>query len=342
MASRLIYSREEILSEHVYARPHEEAGYRLHGGFLIDGTYASPRTLVRKRAVAAWTEALKARREPLIDVSSGILLEEIFPNLAQSRLLLKLGLDRTFWRSLTNVGLMEARAGTLCKVIAPDFQPLIEEDISGTVAGHLNKGLLWAHGVDEAGDPNAPHGPGAHNAAWFAVRDMVFAKGLHVAPVVPHDLIGRGRVPTHEMPQIPLDCEVFLKFLMGVLVVEVRAYVFFDLARSLFRDPELFPDRRDQAERAADLVDRIRQDEQIHVDYLQTLISELRQLTFKTREGPTSGASIIDPVWDRIRGVNRPQRREAVSETILSEMLERMELGKARTLVDQFEALGPG
>ena len=40
MDARLRYSREELLESHDYARPHEEAGYKLHGGFLADGTYA--------------------------------------------------------------------------------------------------------------------------------------------------------------------------------------------------------------------------------------------------------------------------------------------------------------
>ncbi len=37
--SRLTYSREEILADHPYARPHMEAGYRLHGGFDTQGRY---------------------------------------------------------------------------------------------------------------------------------------------------------------------------------------------------------------------------------------------------------------------------------------------------------------
>jgi hypothetical protein len=33
MPSKLRYSHAELLSSHAYARPHEEAGYKLHGGF---------------------------------------------------------------------------------------------------------------------------------------------------------------------------------------------------------------------------------------------------------------------------------------------------------------------
>lgn len=51
MYARLRYSRDEIMSSHDYVRPHEEAGYRLHGGFTADGVYVSPRTKLRWPAV---------------------------------------------------------------------------------------------------------------------------------------------------------------------------------------------------------------------------------------------------------------------------------------------------
>jgi hypothetical protein len=49
---------------------------------------------------------------------------------------------------------------------------------------------------------------------------------------------------------------------------------------------------------AADLVDRIRQDEAPHVGYLAVAISELRSFTFRTADGGvTGGAAFMDPVW---------------------------------------------
>ena len=32
----LAWTRDELLAEHAYARPHEATGYRLHGGFDAD------------------------------------------------------------------------------------------------------------------------------------------------------------------------------------------------------------------------------------------------------------------------------------------------------------------
>jgi hypothetical protein len=67
------------------------------------------------------------------------------------------------------------------------------------------------------------------------------------------------------------------------------------------RDPANFKDRRPAANHAAELVERIRTDEAIHVAYLATVVSELRSLTVKTVDGKNvSGADIIDPVWHQM------------------------------------------
>ena len=49
------------------------------------------------------------------------------------------------------------------------------------------------------------------------------------------------------------------------------------------------------------MVSRIRQDEAIHVAYLNLLISELRSFTFKTVDGlEKKGSEIIDPLWNKM------------------------------------------
>jgi hypothetical protein len=335
MPDGLILSRAELLSSHAYAAPQLEAGYHLHGGFLADGRYASPRTLVRTPAVERWAQALIDKGADLIDVSQGILPTETWPNFAQSKLLLKTGLDRTFWTSLTTTGIVEARGVALCTVTAPDFQPLVTENLSETLTGHLGKGLLWAHGADEGGDPG-DRSVGAHDVMWFAVRDMVFAKDLYPTPEV--ERVTRTE-PERQMPQIPAEHENFIKFLMSVLVVEVRAESFFTHCCNLLRDPELFADRRAGAEHAASIVERIRQDEAIHVRYLQVFVSELRQFTF----GATKGATFIDPIWDRVRGLVQPERRRAMHAAIEAEATQKLGAEKAHRLLADFDALeAPG
>jgi len=71
--TKLVYTRDELMAEHPYARPQIEAGYRLHGGFDAAGTYVSPRTLIRWRAVKAWQAALTAKGWPLIDATIKLL-----------------------------------------------------------------------------------------------------------------------------------------------------------------------------------------------------------------------------------------------------------------------------
>ena len=297
MNAPLRYDRDSLMRSHAYVRPHEAAGYRLHGGFVADGTYVSPRTLVRWPAVRAWRAALETRGWPLIEASGALLKRPGYPTFAQHRLLLGEGLGQTLWNSLTVTGVIEGRGQGLCNVIAPDLQRLIDEPLGETAVGHLNLGLLYAHGADEGGDPNVPE-EGAHDAMWFAARDLVFGKNAYPLPETPASI--SREVDGREMAMLPEGLEQLIKFLMNVLMIEIRAESFFSLCCRLFREPDLFRDRRAEAELAALMVERIREDEQVHVGYLQVAISELRSFTWKLPGGPVSGAAIIDPVWARL------------------------------------------
>jgi hypothetical protein len=314
---KLNYTREESLADHPYAQPQVEAGYRLHGGFDGKGTYISPRTLNRWPAVEAWQQQLKERSAPIIDASISLLKRGPFPNADQQKFLLGNSFGETLWNSLTITGIIEARGGMLAQAVAPDFQDIVVEDISNTCLAHLNKGLLAAHGWDEAG--TKAQGIGGHDDMWFAVRDALFDKGKYPIPEVPPS-IGRPE-SGRRMPQIPQIHEEWILLLMNVLMIEVRAESFFSFCQQVMRDPANFKDRREAATHAADLVNRIRTDEAIHVAYLATAISELRSLTVKTVNGKTiSGASMIDPVWDQMiewhsvtqADFGRNQSREAI------------------------------
>jgi hypothetical protein len=342
MTVALRYSRDELMRSHAFARPHEAAGYRLHGGFDGAGAYVSPRTLIRWPAVRAWGEALQARGWPLIDASAALLERPGFPNFDQQKLLIGEGLGQTFWDSLTVTGIIEARGQGLCNFQAPDLQAQILEPLGETASGHVNLGLLYAHGADEGGDPAAP-GEGAHDAMWFAARDLAFGKGAWPLAKAP-DSIAR-EVDGREMPDIPEPYEQFIKFMMNVLMIEVRAESFFDLCSRLFRDPELFTGRRAGADLAAELVERIRTDEAIHVAYLQVLISELRAVTWRTIDGGTKrGAEILDPVWARMVAWHGATQRDLAAERSRSELEARLvaERGQiaSRSLLERIDALG--
>jgi hypothetical protein len=335
--TKLSYSSEEILAHHPYAKPHSEAGYKLHGGFDADGKYLSPRTLNRWPAINAWADALKAKGHEIVDASPQLLVGEAFPSAAQQKFLLELGLGQTLWDSLTVTGVIEARGRQLADAIAPDFQAIIVDDISQTAVGHLNKGLLVAHGLDEGGSPE--RGEGGHDTMWFAARDMVFGKGAYPLPTVPESLARPevGRL----MPQIPKEHEDWILLLMNVLMIEVRAEDFFAFCTKVLRDPDNFRDRRATALHAAELIDRIRQDEAPHVGYLAVIVSELRSFTFKTLDrGQISGARMIDPVWRGMtqwHGVVNAEFSREQARKELTEILERQPNG--RELLQRFDSL---
>ena len=293
--TQLVYSEAELLAEHPYARPQVEAGHRLHGGFDGHGRYVSPRTLVRWPAVQAWQAELERRGQPLIDATTRLLKRGNYPSFAQQKLLLDWGFGQTLWNSLTVTGVVEARGRRLAESVVPDFQAVIEDDITGTATGHLGKGLLKAHGYDEGGRPEA--GEGGHDTMWFAVRDVLFGRDAYPLPEVPESL-ARGEAG-RRMPMLPLEHEQTILMLMNVLMIEVRAEAFFSFCIDVMREPGLFADRRPDADHAAVVVERIRQDEAIHVAYLQTAISEMRGFTFRTMDGArVGGRTLIDPIWN--------------------------------------------
>ena len=143
------------------------------------------------------------------------------------------------------------------------------------------------------------------------------------------------------MPQIPAMHEALLKQLMNVLLIEIRAERGFEFNVNLMRDPEPFADRREDADRAAAIIDQIRQDEASHVAYLQLFISELRPLHFKTANGVVEGKSFIDPVWAKIVAYGAdevPRMQRKTTRELIESCLKAKPDGRA--LVERFDALG--
>jgi hypothetical protein len=335
--ARVVFSREELMAEHAYAKPHVEAGYRLHGGFDATGAYISPRTLNRWPAVEAWQAQLTSRGFPLIDATTRLLKRGAYPNIEQQKFLLGSGHGETLWNALTITGVIEARGRALCDAVAPDFQKIIEEDVSGLSIGHLNKGLLYAHGLDEGG--NREGGQGGHDDMWFAVRDALFGKDAYPLPEVPASIARPeiGRL----MPQIDKVYEDWILLLMNVLMIEVRAESFFSFCTNLMRSPDVFRDRRAAANHAADLVDRIRTDEAIHVAYLQTFVSEMRSVTIKCLNGERiKGSQMIDPIWEGMIHWHSVTQADFSREQGRTDIVGRLSKhANGRALVAQFDAL---
>lgn len=293
--AQLTYTQDELLTDHDFAAPHVVMGQRLHGGMLADGTYQPPRALVRESAFDAWEAALRERGGVPFGASAELLEGLRMPTAEQQLVLLRNGLGRSFWNTLTITGKIEARGRLLADIEFPDLGPAIVQDISEMAIGHLNKGLLLAHGYDEGGIEDS--GVGAHDAMWFVARDLVFGADAF-EDVDPPENIGRPDAGTRYVPEIAPEIEGLVSLIANLLIIEFRAELGFADTQQVMRTPDLFTDRRADAELAADIVGRIRTDEEIHVRSLNLYLGELRSIDFRTLDGGSiSGAELIDRFW---------------------------------------------
>jgi hypothetical protein len=336
--AQLVYTEAELFADDPFAKPHVVEGRRLHGGFSSDGRYLPPRAAGRRRAIAAWTDSLRARGGDLLEADSSLLTGVRMPNVEQHRLMIRNGLTQTFWNGLTTTGKIEARGRVLAEMKYPDLGKLVTEDISGMAIGHLSKGMLATHGLDEGGEVSK--GIGGHDAMWFIARDLVF--GPNAFPdVEPPASIARPEAGKRWMPEIAPEYEAFLSFLMNLLLIEFRAEIGFAATQNVMRTPDLFADRRPQAELAAEIIERIRTDEQIHVESLRLYLGELREATLRTVDGGTiRGRVLIDRFWQGLiewATVEQPklaarQQYEMIKERILQH-------ANGKRILEKFDAL---
>ncbi|XOV86268.1 MAG: hypothetical protein ACFHX7_15020 [Pseudomonadota bacterium] len=335
--ARRQYTKEELEAEHDYAAPHVECGLKLHGGFDAEGNYLSPRTRYRWDAVKAWQAQLAEKGIPVVEATTELLTEPNYPTVPQQIFLLKHGVEQPLWDSLTITGLIEARGKALADLTPPDFQEIIQEDISEMALGHLSKGLLTSHGWDEGGNPATDLG--GHDVMWFAVRDLIFGKDQFPLATPPAS-IGRQK-EAREMEELPAAHEQVIAFLMNLLMIEVRAERAFDFYERVISSPEVFVDKRDEAARAVALVNRIRQDEAVHVAWLKTAISEFRAATIKTVDGKlVKGSELLDPVWQamvRWHAVEMHEANREINRAALHEKILAAPGGAA--IIDEFDAM---
>ena len=341
-ARQLRFSESELLSDHDFAAPHRIGDQRLHGGFDAEGTYIPPRSNGRRKALDNWSAELRERGGDLLEADSSLLTGPRVPNYAQQCLLIENGVTRPFWNGLTITGKIEGRGRMIAQMPLPDLQSLIVEDIGDMSLGHLGKGLLAAHGIDEGGEPDK--GIGGHDVMWFVARDLAFGPDAH-PDVDPPGAIARpeadGKTPGRRIPQIELPYEMLLGFLMNLLLIEFRAEIGFASTQAILRTPTLFTDRRAEAEEAAMIVERIRTDEEIHVESLRLYLGELRNLTLNTVDGGTiRGEELIDPFWTGlVRWATVDQPRLAAENTYQALRKQILEADGGMSILSDFNAL---
>lgn len=308
---RLKYAKEELLAEHDYHQLHEINGQRLHGGFDADGSYLCPRSKIRPEAIANWSAALRERGGELLNADSSLLVGPRVPNFEQHCFLLENNIGKTFWNQLTITGKIEGRGRFLATTPFPSLDFLVEEDISEMAIGHLNEGLLIAHGIDEGGIPE--EGIGGHDVMWFIARDLAFGEDAY-PDIEPPGRIAREETGRRLMPDIAQPYEGFLSFLMNLLLIEFRAEIGFASSQRVFRTARLFPGREDKALEAAEIIDRIRADELIHVESLRLYLGELRMCHLRGEDGQSiPGYEIIDPFWRNLVAWSTGEQPRAVA-----------------------------
>lgn len=338
---QLTYSENELMSDHEDLSPHVVLGQRVHGGFLPDGTYQPPRALGRERAFDSWTASLESRGGSVYPAEASLLDGLRAITVDQQRALLRNGLGRWFWNQLTVTGKIEARGRLLADIEFPELQPVIVEDISEMAIGHLGKGLLLAHGIDEGGDPEA--GVGGHDVMWFLARDLAFGADQY-PDIEPPENIARPEAGVRQMPELPEEIEGLLSLLANLLIIEFRAELGFAESQAILRSTDVFTDRREQAELAAEIIERIRTDELIHVRSLCLYLGELCSVTFRTLDGGTiPGRELIDRFWDGLVQWATVDQPRAMGERVRSEVAAYISThDDAARVLDEFDAIVHG
>jgi hypothetical protein len=302
------YTASELLADPDFVEPLVVGGVLCHGGFLDDGTYASPRTKHRWPAIRAWEEQRSATfGTPILNVPLETWPEN-FPNVEQTRFLLQKGVPGPTISSLTRIGTVEGFGGMLRLIEVPDWRSCFEEDVDGTAIAHIDGGLFEAHARDEAG-----HGDEAgHNRMWFVARDIAFEHPWtedETANMLSRMGIGAGAAygRTGSLPArttapriLPDDIDPVLETIatrmIGLLLIEISAFHGFRWAEAVLSDRDLVAGDGE----AATLVSYIRSDETPHVAWLRTALSEMRDRTWMGTNGRRyEGTEMIGRLWDR-------------------------------------------
>lgn len=349
---QLQYTREELMAEHEFATRITHDGTLFHGGLDAEGSYLQPRARGRVPAIAAWIAQLEAQGHSATVLDPQTFTADFFPNTEQACLLLRHGARNAMTRILTLIGIVEGFGNDGIRAMPkPELQPFFTESLEGTCLGHLYAGLLDAHGMDEAGGPEA-----GHDRMWYAIRDGA----LNHPPVTPdmYENLPLTPPPGYEGPAKPspealspiangfeayfpnLDpaLEILLRALAQVLVIECAAFNSFAWARNVLSQPDCSA----EPEWAPRMVDYIQADEEIHVHYLNCALAEVRCRTLIAEDGSElPGHAVIDTICDRARergvGGGRDRIRRFRMQQIKSE-LAALENGDA--ILAEFATLG--
>jgi hypothetical protein len=346
---QLTWTESELLAGHDVAEPLVAGGVRCHGGFAADGTYVSPRTRNRVPAIRAWQQSHRQQFGTEIVDAPLELWPEVFPNVAQSKYLIRQGVREPTISALTRIGTVEGFGSMIRSVKVDRLQSHFDESIAGTAIAHLQSGLFEAHARDEAGWEDE----GGHKQMWFAARDIAFEHP--VSDDMTQAMLERmgiaapgGNPPTPEQarrnaeavrrfPELDLSLEMMLRRMVGLLFIEVSAFHSFAWAEEVLADRDLVAG--DGA--AAALVSYVRADETPHVEYLRTALTEMRDRTFVGESGcRIAGGRVIGEIWDGALAQSLGANRENFVRTATNEVEHALESHPRRAeVLEGFHAL---
>jgi hypothetical protein len=347
------WSEQELLATDDIAEPVIAGGVRCHGGFAGDGSYVPPRTKHRVPAILAWQQSHRDSFGTEILEAPLELWPEPFPNVEQTKYLLRAGVREPTITTLTRIGTVEGFGSMIRHVHPGNMQRFFSESIDGTAIQHLDRGLFEAHARDEAGW----EGEGGHKQMWFAARDVAFEDPVtddetqtmltrmgiaqsNGHPPNPEEM-RKAAEAIRRFPDLDLHLEMMLRRMVSLLFIEVSAFHTFAWAEAVLSDNELVAGDGE----AAALVSYIRRDETPHVDYLRTALTEMRDRTFVGESGRTiPGVEVISTLWSLALEQSLGANRENVRQTTLAE-IEHALAGNARRgeILEGFDALGqPG
>lgn len=267
---KITFTEEELLSSVKYDYPYIVNGKRMHGGVMLYGAYWPPRTLYRYQAIANWTNQLLGKGGELWEV------QDVHDGMSISG-----GTGQDLWNDLTFVSRMEARARLFVHNDFPDLQQWIVEDISNMALGHVHKGLIKAHALDECGSEEE----GGHDSLWLAIRDITFKGQEFPDPPHPPRRLSEGV----RVPEIDYMAEFCITALVNLLIIEMKTKDDFSRAEQVIAPESLF------------ILKNIATDEDIHISSLRLYFGELSMLTIKTIDGENiSGREVIQRIWDAI------------------------------------------
>jgi hypothetical protein len=344
--TQLTWTEAELLASDGLEAPLVVQGRRCHGGFDANGDYVSPRTKGRVPAIRAWQQHHVETFGAAIVVAPIDTWPENYPNVAQAKFLIAAGVREPMITQLTRIGTVEGFGAMIRHAHAGDLQRFFDDPIEGTALAHLDT-LFEAHARDEAGFGDEA----GHRDMWFVARDVAFESppttdetkvmlermGIPSTPPSAEQ-IAAAQLELRVHDDLDAGFESMIRRMLGILFIEISAFHTFAWAEAVLADTDLVAGEGE----AARIVSYIRADETPHVEYLKTVLSEIRDRTLIGESGrELAGREVVDRLWNLALAESLGVRRGAFLASVVSE-LERVLDGHRRreAILDEFHELG--